>query len=134
MGKIFTLLLIVMVLTLPSLIISRQVSDAFAANNILAPNVALLWNFTTINGVWSAPTVDNGVLYVGCEDPFLIGNEVSYGGNLYALNATSGGILWNYAISDHDPRGSIITCCCKRCSLHRLGCPQHFCFRSSSQS
>jgi eukaryotic-like serine/threonine-protein kinase len=98
MGKILTLLLIVMFLTLPSLIISRQVSVTFAANNNLAPNVTLLWNYTTSNGVWFSPTIYNGVLYVGCEDPFFIGTQGSHSGNLYALNAANGDKLWNYSI------------------------------------
>jgi outer membrane protein assembly factor BamB len=98
MRKILALLLIVMFLTLPSLITSRQVSATFVANNNLAPNPTLLWNYTTSNGVWSSPTIDNGVLYVGCEDVVYTGTQVNYAGNLYALNAANGDKLWNYSI------------------------------------
>ena len=98
MRKILALLLIAMFLTLPSLIISRPVSATNAANNSLSPSATLLWNYTTSNGVWSSPTIDNGVLYVGCEDVVYTGTQVSYAGNLYALNAANGDKLWNYSI------------------------------------
>ena len=100
MRKILALLLIAIFLTLPSLIISKPVSATNAANNSLSPSATLLWNYTTSNGVWSSPTIDSGVLYVGCEDVVYTGTQVSYAGNLYALNAANGDKLWNYSIPD----------------------------------
>ncbi len=98
MRKILAFLLITMSLTLPSLIISKPVSATNGANNSLSPSATLLWKYATSNGVWSSPTIDNGVLYVGCEDVIYKGTQVSYAGNLYALNAANGDKLWNYSI------------------------------------
>jgi serine/threonine-protein kinase len=44
-----------------------------------------VWNYTTKGAVATSPTVANGIVYVG-----------SYDGNIYALNARTGGKLWNY--------------------------------------
>jgi len=90
--------LIVMFLTFPSLIISGQVSTAFAENNSLAPNSTLLWKYSTSYGVCSSPTIDNGVLYVGVENTFFIGTQGYNVGNFYALNAANGEKFWNYSI------------------------------------
>jgi outer membrane protein assembly factor BamB len=46
---------------------------------------ALLWSYATGNGVNSSPAVVNGVVYVS-----------SYDGNVYALNASTGALLWSY--------------------------------------
>ena len=51
-------------------------------------NPTLLWNYTTDDLVYSPPTINNGVLYVGSTD-----------GNIYALNATNGAKIWNYTTS-----------------------------------
>jgi outer membrane protein assembly factor BamB len=48
--------------------------------------VALLWSYTTGGGVNSSPAVANGVVYVGSGD-----------GNVYALNASTGALVWSYA-------------------------------------
>ncbi len=104
MRKISTLLFIVAFLMLPNLIVLGQFSLVFADNDNLASNPTLLWNYITSNGVWSSPTVDNGVLYVGCEDivytgvPYGQGLQYFYAGNLYAINAASGAKIWNYSI------------------------------------
>jgi len=52
-----------------------------------------IWNQSLGNGnqIETSPAVANGAVYVGSDD-----------GNLYALNATNGDILWNYTISDRD--------------------------------
>src|SRR5665647_2189462 len=92
------LLLIVVFLTLPSLIISGQVSVISAENNSLALNPSLLWKYSTSNGVCSSPTIDNGVLYVGCLNTFFIGTQEYHVGNFYALNAANGEKLWNHSI------------------------------------
>jgi hypothetical protein len=102
MRKILAVLLIAIFLTVPSLIISKPVSATDAENKSLALNATLLWNYTTSNGVWSSPTIDNGVLYIGCEDVVYTGTQVSYAGNLYALNAANGDKLWNYPTPDGD--------------------------------
>ena len=44
---------------------------------------ALDWKATTGRGVWSPPSVANGVVYVGSGD-----------GNLYAFDAATGVTLW----------------------------------------
>ena len=98
MRKILAVLLIAIFLNLPSLIFSKPVSATDAENKSLALNATLLWNYTTSNGVWSSPTIDKGVLYVGCEDVVYTGTQVSYAGNLYALDAANGDNLWNYPI------------------------------------
>jgi outer membrane protein assembly factor BamB len=51
-------------------------------------NPTLLWNYTTDNLVYSPPTINNGVLYVGSTD-----------GNVYALNVTNGAKIWNFTTS-----------------------------------
>jgi outer membrane protein assembly factor BamB len=97
MGKTLALLFALMFLVFPCQV-SKQASATFAANDPSPLNANLLWNYTTSNGVWSSPTIDNGVLYVGCEDVLYIGTQVSYAGNLYALNASNDQKLWNYSI------------------------------------
>ncbi len=48
-------------------------------------NLGLKWSFTANNGVYSSPTVVNGVVYVGSSDR-----------SVYALNAHTGAKLWSY--------------------------------------
>jgi outer membrane protein assembly factor BamB len=48
-------------------------------------NLGLKWSYTTGSGVESSPAVANGVVYFG-----------SYDGNLYALSAGTGALLWSY--------------------------------------
>lgn len=90
--------LIVIFLTLPSLIISGQVTATFAENNSSAPNSTLLWKYSTSYGVCSSPTIDNGVLFVGVLNTFFIGTQEYHVGNFYALNVENGEKLWNHSI------------------------------------
>ncbi len=57
--------------------------------SILSPNtvgnLVLDWKFTTGFQVESAPTVVNGIVYVGSDDNYL-----------YALNANTGALIWKY--------------------------------------
>jgi outer membrane protein assembly factor BamB len=47
-----------------------------------------MWNYTTgADGVPGSPAVVNGIVYIGSDD-----------GNLYALNATTGTLIWNYTV------------------------------------
>lgn len=48
-------------------------------------NLVLDWKYTTGGKVESAPTVVNGIVYVGSGD-----------NNLYALNANTGALIWKY--------------------------------------
>jgi outer membrane protein assembly factor BamB len=48
-------------------------------------NLSLLWTYTTGGPVQSPPVVVNGVVYVGSND-----------GNVYALKASTGALLWSY--------------------------------------
>src|SRR5580692_3426354 len=48
-------------------------------------NLSLKWSFATASGVYSSPAVANGVVYFGSWDR-----------NLYALNASTGALLWRY--------------------------------------
>src|SRR5208283_1055983 len=47
-------------------------------------NLQLKWSYAT-GGGWSSPAVANGVVYVG-----------SGNGNVYALKASTGALLWSY--------------------------------------
>lgn len=47
---------------------------------------ALLWTYTTGNGIMSSPTVAYGIVYFGSNDR-----------KVYALNAKTGKLLWSYA-------------------------------------
>ena len=53
-----------------------------------AVNGDKLWNFSTGEGVESAPAITGGVVYTGSGEF----ND----GNVYALNAADGAELWNY--------------------------------------
>src|SRR5450759_114428 len=57
---------------------------AGTGTSVLTPK--LLWNYTTGNEVYSSPSIVHGVVYISSAD-----------GNVYALNATNGTQLWNYA-------------------------------------
>jgi glucose dehydrogenase len=46
--------------------------------------LGLKWSYTTGGKVYSSPAVANGVVYVGSID-----------GNVYALNASTGALLWS---------------------------------------
>ena len=47
------------------------------------PSPEMLWSFRTDDSVWLSPAVSDGVAYVGAEE-------------LYALNASTGELLWRY--------------------------------------
>ena len=48
-------------------------------------SLQMLWTYTTGGAVESSPSVANGVVYAGSDD-----------NNLYALNASSGALLWTF--------------------------------------
>jgi outer membrane protein assembly factor BamB len=48
-------------------------------------SLVLKWTYTTVTGVESSPAVVDGVVYVGSNN-----------GNVYALNASIGALLWSY--------------------------------------
>ena len=60
--------------------------------NVLSPatvgGLSLLWKHTTHGPVGSSAAVASGVVYVGSDD-----------GNVYALNASTGALLWQYSIA-----------------------------------
>ena len=103
MARNRVILVILLLLCGSCIVISLSVSAAAASNDHVAFDVGL-WNYTTSNGVWSTPTVVDGVVYVGSEDivytgiPYGQGLQYYYAGNLYALDAVSGAKLWNYSI------------------------------------
>jgi outer membrane protein assembly factor BamB len=58
-----------------------------------AENGSQLWNYTIFHGSsfdQSSPTVENGAVYIGSEGIF--------GGDIYALNATDGSLVWSTPI------------------------------------
>ncbi len=55
------------------------------------PDGTLLWNYTTGDGVSSSPVIVNGIIYVGSRDH-----------NLYAIDAGSGALLWNFTDFDNN--------------------------------
>ncbi len=62
--------------------------------NVLSPatvgNLALDWKYTTQGSIaQSSPAVVNGVMYVGSQDH-----------NVYALNASTGALIWKYTTGD----------------------------------
>jgi outer membrane protein assembly factor BamB len=104
MARNIVILVVLLLLCGSCIVIFQSVSAAVASNDHVAFDVGLLWNYTTSNGVWSTPTVVDGVVYVGSEDivytgiPYGQGLQYYYAGNLYALDAASGAKLWNYSI------------------------------------
>ncbi len=52
-------------------------------------NLVLDWKYTTTDVIFSSPAVANGVVYVG-------GDREDW--NLYALNTSTGALLWKYGI------------------------------------
>jgi glucose dehydrogenase len=54
------------------------------------PGNTELWRFATGAGVYSAPAVANGVVYVGSEDK-----------NLYAIDAATGKEKWRFTTGEH---------------------------------
>jgi eukaryotic-like serine/threonine-protein kinase len=49
----------------------------------------LLWSYATRSQTESSPAVVNGVVYVGSDDS-----------NVYALNASTGGLPWSFATNN----------------------------------
>jgi len=65
---------------------SADLNGVAAANAITCD---VLWNYTAGGSVtYSSPAIANGVVYFGSD-----------GGNVYALNADNGALLWSYANS-----------------------------------
>ena len=60
-----------------------------------SPEPSLLWTFTTGGPIYSSPSVVDSVVYVGSQDR-----------NLYALNKSTGTLLWKY---DTMERGDIVS-------------------------
>ena len=64
--------------------------------NVLNPktvgNLELLWSFPTGGAVQSSPAIVNGVVYVGSND-----------GNVYALKASTGAVLWSFPVGFGGP-------------------------------
>jgi outer membrane protein assembly factor BamB len=59
-------------------------------------NLGLKWQFGNIGESFlSSPAVANGVVYVGSDD-----------GNLYAINAKTGAMLWGYKTRGNDVSSS----------------------------
>ncbi|MEI6840836.1 MAG: PQQ-binding-like beta-propeller repeat protein [Methanomicrobiales archaeon] len=54
-----------------------------------SPDGTLLWNYTAGDGVSTNPAVVNGIVYFGSHDK-----------NLYALDAATGALNWNYTTND----------------------------------
>ena len=50
------------------------------------------WRYTTGDIVFSSPAVANGVVYVGSDD-----------GNVYALNARTGKLVWTFPDGQYSP-------------------------------
>jgi parallel beta-helix repeat protein len=48
-----------------------------------------LWSFNTGKGVTASPTIVDGIVYIG-----------SWSNNFYALNASTGALIWNYTTGD----------------------------------
>ena len=53
------------------------------------PNGQLKWSYATEGAVFSRIAVANGIVYVG-----------SWDGNVYALNARTGEVVWRYTTGD----------------------------------
>ena len=60
----------------------NRCEKTLGVNNV--GSLSLKWSYGTDGSVASSPAVANGVVYVGADD-----------GNLYALNAHTGEILWS---------------------------------------
>ena len=60
-----------------------------AGDHPALPIEATLWQFSVPGMAMTAPTVSDGVLYVGADD-----------GNVYALDATDGGPIWTFETDD----------------------------------
>jgi outer membrane protein assembly factor BamB len=67
-------------------------TSAFQTVGVYAPPT-VQWSFTPPDTFFSTPTlVEQGVVYVGCDD-----------GRVYALDTRTGGIRWAFATHDPDP-------------------------------
>ena len=59
------------------------------SEHILSPTTVrtlpAAWKYMTGNGIQSSPAIANGILYIGSND-----------NNVYALNATTGALIWKY--------------------------------------
>lgn len=78
-------------------------------------NGSTIWN-TTLNvtekGIWGSPTVYNGLLYIGTagagQPGGQIDNNSSKRGQLFALNATTGKVLWNFTVMVGNAGGAAV--------------------------
>lgn len=61
-------------------------SPAIAADMSKLPAGTPLWNYQTGGAIWSPPTHDRGILYVGSDD-----------GHLYALDTAKRALKWKFA-------------------------------------
>src|ERR1700744_3501503 len=75
---------------------SQKHETALSASNVA--QLATKWVFTTSGDVSATPTVAGGVVYFP-----------DWGGNLYAVSAANGTMLWSHAISDYDKTAGAIS-------------------------
>ena len=74
----------------------NQYENILNVNNV--GTLALQWSYLTGGAVFSSsPAVANGVVYVGSADH-----------NVYALNASTGALLWSYATGSYVDGSSIV--------------------------
>jgi glucose dehydrogenase len=59
------------------------------AEELLQPPLSVKWTFKAPEAIISSPSVGEGLVYIGCRDK-----------NLYALNASTGGLVWKYTTGD----------------------------------
>jgi len=97
-------------LTVQSLVETTAVSNGLVYGsawmaNLCALNASsgdIVWN-RTIGDLYSSPVVADGIVYAGgSHSPSIVGSYghthwVSGGPQVYAFNATSGAVIWNYA-------------------------------------
>ena len=55
------------------------------------------WSFATDDGVWSSPAVAHGRVFFGSKD-----------GGIYAVNASTGGLLWRVNTGGQVPRSCAV--------------------------
>ncbi len=60
--------------------------SGYASSDSSANSAKLLWAFSTMQAVWSSPSVVDGRVFVGCKDR-----------NIYCLNSSNGELIWYYS-------------------------------------
>ncbi len=68
----------------PDMVRWNRYEKVLGVNN--AGRLHLKWKYSTSFYVYSSPAVANGVVYIGGDD-----------NNVYALNASTGAVLWTFA-------------------------------------